>query len=238
MKGVEKPIATYRWIDRVWELTNWNSKNYWSFWENPWNAPQINKEKPKDHNIHVTGWTWTHKDLDWLCPETSPNTELKCTLDHIIKLRNINAATHMHLHCLANKTWWSKQYCQVEPDMSTGTAAKLQLPGNLIDDESWHIRPKNTTNACFVFEETESFSISKGGPECTWGVLHRESWSVPWKQAERRDSQLCRKLGTLMEHRKAWRMLRWGRGHPPIASSSSTSPQSPRRHPGSSSSPY
>ena len=143
-----------------------------------------------------------------------------------------------HLHCLANKTWWSKQYCQVEPDMSTGTAAKLQLPGNLIDDESWHIRPKNTTNACFVFEETESFSISKGGPECTWGVLHRESWSVPWKQAESRDSQLCRKLGTLMEHRKAWRMLRWGRGHPPIASSSSTSPQSPRRHPGSSSSPY
>ena len=36
------------------------------------NIPQIKKETTEGSR-HGTGWTWKHKDIDWLCPKISPD---------------------------------------------------------------------------------------------------------------------------------------------------------------------
>jgi hypothetical protein len=64
--------------------------NCWSFLEGPylWNRPQINIRK-LERSQHVTGWTWKHKDFNWLCPKILPGKWLKVVtlLVHISTFR-------------------------------------------------------------------------------------------------------------------------------------------------------
>ena len=62
------PAISYKWTGWVWEITGWSSRlqvNYWSFWRNLWNIPQITIEKTKDVNMKLVGLANTRISTDY-----------------------------------------------------------------------------------------------------------------------------------------------------------------------------